>query len=225
MIEFVGFLIAMGLLDSLNPFSIGLQIMLLPIIKKKYHAIWYIIGVFVTYFVGGIVLFTGLDILIKNLLLNVDFSLMPFPVIKLVLGVLLLIYVIFKLFKKNSTTQNKKTFSIHPLALFLLGVSGTVFDLPTAFPYLVILAQATAMQFTILQVLPFLFLYCIIYALPMIIIQVSYDILHEKITPTLNKIAIWVDKINRLLIIIFSILLSLFLIIVSIFSLAGNSLL
>lgn len=201
MIEFVGFLIIMGLLDSLNPFSIGLQIVLLPIVKKQYHTIWYIIGVFVTNFIGGIVLFTGLDILFKSWFLNVNFSLMPYPLIKLVLGILLLVYAIIKIFKRNSIEESKKTFSVHPSALFLLGALGTVFDLPTAFPYLAILAMATEMHFTVLQVVPFLILYCIIYLLPMIFIQISYSFFHEKITPTLDKIKIWCDKVNRLLII------------------------
>lgn len=224
MTEFIVFLIVMGLLDSLNPFSIGLQIVLLPIVKKKYHTIWYIVGVFVTYFIGGIVIFTGLGILVKNWFLNVNFSLTPYPLIELILGMLLLFYVIIKIFKSNSTKQNIKAFSIHPGALFFLGASGTVFDLPTAIPYLAILAKATEMHFTILQVVPYLIFYCTIYLLPMIIIQMLYGILHEKITPTLNIITKWFDKINRILIITFSILISVFFIIDSIFSLAGKPL-
>lgn len=224
MIEFIGFLIVMGLLDSLNPFSIGLQIILLPIVKKRYHTIWYIVGVFVTYFIGGIIIFAGLDILLKNWLSNVNFSLMPYPLIEIILGVLLLFYAIIKIFKSNDTKQNKKAFSIHPGALFFLGASGTVFDLPTAIPYLAILAKATEMHFTLLKILPFLILYCVIYLLPMIIIQVSYSIFHEKITPTLNRIKIWFDKINRILIIAFSLIISIFLIIDSLFSFAGKQL-
>lgn len=224
MIEFILFLILMGLLDSLNPFSIGLQIVLLPILKNKHHILWYIIGVFVTYFFGGILIFTGLDVLLANLFSNINFSLMPYPLIELILGILLLSYTFITIFKRNDNKDSKKAFSIHPGALFFLGATGTIFDLPTAIPYLAILGRATVMKFTILQLLPFLILYCIIYLLPMIAIQITYLLFHEKILPSLNKIKMWFDKINKLLMVIFSLLISLFLILDSIFALVGKPL-
>lgn len=224
MFEFILFLIGMGLLDSLNPFSIGLQIVLLPIVKKKHHAIWYIVGVFTTYFIGGIAIFTGLDIIIKNVLLKTNFSVMPYPLIELVLGILLIIYVLTNLISNKKVEDNKKILTVNPTGLFLLGASSTIFDLPTAIPYLAILSKATSMNFSVIHILPFLVLYCIIYLLPMIIIQIVFSIFHERVIPRLMIIKIGFDKFNKVLTVIFSFIISGFLIIDSIFSLSGNPL-
>ena len=224
MIAFIVFIIVMGLLDSLNPFSIGFQIILLPLAKKKYHMIWYIGGIFITYFIGGMIIFTGIDIVLKKLFSNINFSQMPFPLIGLLLGILLLIYVIMKISNHNSSKKNTTEFSVHPRALFLIGSIGTLFDLPTAIPYFAILAKATQMNLTILQLLPILIMYCIIYISPMLIIQLLYSLFKEKIIPLLDKIKNWFDKLSNILLIIFSILIAGFLIADGLFSLTGRSL-
>jgi len=224
MFEFILFLIAMGLLDSLNPFSIGLQIVLLPIVKKKHHAIWYIIGVFATYFIGGIAIFTGLNIILKNIFLKTNFSAMPYPLIELVLGMLLATYILTKLISNKNVESSKKVLTVNQIGLFLLGASSTIFDLPTAIPYLAILSKATSMNFSVINILPFIALYCIIYLLPMIIIQIVFSIFHERVIQKLMIIKIGFDKFNKVLTIIFSIIISLFLIIDSIFSLLGKPL-
>ena len=224
MFEFILFLIAMGLLDSLNPFSIGLQIVLLPIVKKKHHAIWYIIGVFATYFIGGIAIFTGLNIILKNIFLKTNFSAMPYPLIELVLGMLLATYILTKLISNKNVESSKKVLTVNQIGLFLLGASSTIFDLPTAIPYLAILSKATSMNFSVINILPFIALYCIIYLLPMIIIQIVFSIFHERVIQKLMIIKIGFDKFNKVFTIIFSIIISLFLIIDSIFSLLGKPL-
>jgi len=218
MIEFIGFLIVMGLLDSLNPFSIGVQIVILPVVKKISHVIYYIVGIFVTYFIGGVAIFAGIDTLLKQWFVDINFSEWPFPYIGLILGTGLLVFAIFKIFKSNGIKANPKEFSVHPVALLFLGVSGTAMDLPTGFPYLAVLAKGIEIQFAVLQIAPLLALYCFIYVLPLIIIQLSYGALHEKISPALHGIKIWLERANRFIIIILSTITSLFLIITSILS-------
>ncbi len=224
MIEFLLMLIIFGLLDSLNPFSIGLQIILLPLVKKKYDAIWYITGVFLTNLIGGLIIYTGIDIIIENLFSEVDFSAMPYPLVQFGFGILLFTYIIIEIFtKRKNKIPIEKYYSITPFSLLFLGVSGTLFELPTALPYLAILEKATELQLSILQLLPLLVLYCIIYLLPMLIIQITFIIAQEKILPKLLRIKTWFDRYNKIIIICICSLLALLLIIDSIFSFSGNS--
>lgn len=149
---------------------------------------------------------------------------MPYPLIELVLGMLLATYILTKLISNKNVESSKKVLTVNQIGLFLLGASSTIFDLPTAIPYLAILSKATSMNFSVINILPFIALYCIIYLLPMIIIQIVFSIFHERVIQKLMIIKIGFDKFNKVLTIIFSIIISLFLIIDSIFSLLGKPL-
>lgn len=223
MTALVLFLVAMGLLDSLNPFSIGLQIALLPLTKKAHHSLFFILGTFVTYFCGGLLIYFGVNVVITQIINDIDFTKSPYIYIELILGIALLALAIKKSIQKGEEKSYKKSeLSVKPISLFLLGAGGTIFDLPTAIPYLAVLGKMAAMNISIITVILLLIAYCLIYLLPMISIYFAYILLKQKAEIVLMKIKGKFDKIANTSGIIFSYLIAVFLIFDSILSISGK---
>ena len=228
MIELVLFIITMGLLDSLNPFSIGLQIVLLPIAKKTYHTLFYILGTFCTYFVGGLLIYFGVNEIFGTFLSNIsiDFTKSPYIYIELGLGIILLLFSIYNTFKKqNKDNKKENANSVKPWALFLLGASGTIFDLPTAIPYLAVLSKMISMNLNLGLVILLLVFYCLIYLLPMIVIYIIYLLARKKAESILLNIKLLFEKVSKIAALIFSFIISIFLIIDALLSITGNPIL
>lgn len=57
MLYLVGFMLLMGVVDSLNPFTIALHILLLGILKNVNRIAIYVLGILIVYLVGGIAIF------------------------------------------------------------------------------------------------------------------------------------------------------------------------
>lgn len=215
----------MGLLDSLNPFSIGLQIALLPLSRKSHHTLYYILGTFVTYFIGGFVIYFGFVSLFQNFIsnFNIDFTKSPYPIIELILGIGLLSYVIFvSLINRQNIEPKKKEFSVKPFSLFILGATGTLFDLPTAIPYIAVLGKMGTMNLDPILAIFLLVFYCIIYLLPMLAIYTIHNLFKGKSENLINKTKVLFDKIAGVTAKIFSVGIAIFLIVDSILSMIGN---
>lgn len=57
--------IGLGLVDCLNPFTISTQVVLQPFVKKPTHTFYYIAGTYMSYLLGGVLIYYGIDKLIK----------------------------------------------------------------------------------------------------------------------------------------------------------------
>lgn len=225
MLEFIGLLVVMGLLDSLNPFSIGLLIVLLSIVKNKYHIIWYVVGIYITNLIGGLAIYAGLDAVVQYWFSKIDFGSVLISILMIFFGFVLLIFTTLQIPKKNNLDQIQKHFSDYPLSLFFLGVAGTATDLPSAFPYYAVLAGALENNLSLLEIFPFLVVYCLIYIMPLLIILTIYKLLSDKVlTPILKKINHILPVVNKYLVIIFGTTLALFLVVSGIFSLINRPL-
>lgn len=53
--------ISLGLLDCLNPFTISTQVVLQPFVKKPHHVLYYIVGTYLSYLFGGMLVYWGID--------------------------------------------------------------------------------------------------------------------------------------------------------------------
>ena len=203
MISILLYILFVGLIDSLNPFSIGLQIVLLSQTNKKYDTIYYILGTFVTYFIGGILIFFGVDYFISNYLDYIFTTQNPIIyVVESILTFLLIFFVVKTLLNKQ--IQNEKEIkSVKPIILFSLGAVGTIFDIPTSIPYIAFLSKMITMDYSIAKVIPYLLIYNFVYLFPMIAIQIVYLFYREKIIEKLNRIKIVINKINKWIILFF----------------------
>lgn len=207
MISILLYILFVGLIDSLNPFSIGLQIVLLSQTNKKYDTIYYILGTFVTYFIGGILIFFGVDYFISNYLDYIFTTQNPIIyVVESILTFLLIFFVVKTLLNKQ--IQNEKEIkSVKPIILFSLGAVGTIFDIPTSISYIAFLSKMITMDYSIAKVIPYLLIYNFVYLFPMIAIQIVYLFYREKIIEKLKRIKIVINKINKWIILFFCLVL------------------
>jgi cytochrome c biogenesis protein CcdA len=207
-------LVAVAALDSLNPTAISLQIYLLSTPKPIDRSIAFILGVFLTYWAAGLFAILGLRTLVVSMISNANVS-FPDPyvyTIQLLIGLALLIAgVSFK-----SSPQANRGESPQKLTLgrtFLLGMAVTLFDFPTALPYLAAIEQIARAKLDLFSIMGVLGVYNLVFVFPQIMLLAIYLLFHQQSTALLHRInrsiAIWSPKILRTLLIGLGILLSL----------------
>lgn len=139
-------LVAIAALDSLNPTGIALQIYLLSTPKPIARSIAFILGVFLMYWAAGLLAVLGLRTWLVSVIssVNVSFSEPHFYAIQLLIGLALLIGGL----KLDSSAQSpgKRPKKLTLGRTFLLGMAVTLFDLPTALPYLAAIEQIASGQ-------------------------------------------------------------------------------
>ena len=65
MIEIIGFTLGLAFVDCLNPATISTMAVILPLVKRVQHALYFLFSTFLVYFMGGVVLYYGFDRLLK----------------------------------------------------------------------------------------------------------------------------------------------------------------
>lgn len=197
-------LVAIAALDSLNPTATALQIYLLSTPKPIARSISFIFGVFLAYWTAGLLIILGLGQLMRTAISAVDFALSESYLygIQLLIGIVLSV-VGFML--KTSTQPSQKK---HPQKLtvdrtFLLGLAVTIWEFPTALPYLAAIEQITRAKLDLFGIMSILGVYNLIFVLPLIILLGIYIVFHQESAILLHRInraiAIWSPKILRIL--------------------------
>jgi len=185
-------LISLGILDSLNPASIATLLVLLPLVRKRWHSLIYIFGTLITYLLIGLSLYYGVDRYLKNFLVQISgrYS-MWIAITELVLGIAavigLIVFVVMIIRKiKNPGQKDLDMFSVKSAApYFLVGLSitATLSDAPTAIPYFGFIGVLVANPQPFLVTAASLLLYCFLYILPILILYIIYNkIQNEKFT-------------------------------------------
>lgn len=197
---------SLALLDSLNPASISLLIVLLPLVKKTSHVFFYIGGAFLTYLLIGLVFFHGVDRYLEKLIVEL---IEKYSVISTILGITagitliiigaLLTIRIIRSFKNEVELYKttKKTFikSVHPSMLLGLSVTSTLSDAPTSIPYIFFISKLAQINDPFIVMLIHIVIYCIIYILPMLILYAAYGMIKEKF----SSIETWTRNVMSLL--------------------------
>ena len=175
----------LALLDSLNPATIATMMILLPLVKKKWHSLIYITGTFVVYFSSGFLVFVGVDKYLKSIIADVlmKFSLY-IGVVELVIASALIIIGIIqsyklvrRIIKKEQSQKNYMAAvvkMVNPLALIVLAISSTLMDIPTAIPYFGFVGILSTSNTNILTAIVLFILYCFVYVLPMLILYLLF---------------------------------------------------
>jgi cytochrome c biogenesis protein CcdA len=205
MLFLFGFMLFMGAVDSLNPFTIAVHILLLGILKNVNRISIYISGILIVYLVGGIAIFTGFsavsDFLVEQFELIPDFVLYG---IEGLLGIVLAIYGILEWRKNSEKKQVSKSLDVSTWALIVLGAGGTLTDLPTAIPYLGFIAKMTEMRIDIITGILFLIGYCFIYTFPLTLIWILYLKFQDRIKDKMELIVKRIENANKYIMVIFS---------------------
>ncbi len=174
-------LIAIAALDSLNPSAIALQVYLLGTTKPIPRSIAFVIGIFFAYWTSGLLAVLGLDRLIQTVIVNSGFSLSTplFYIIQFLTGIILSIVGV----TLRIPTQSEPVKAPQKLNLaktFLLGMSVTILEFPTALPYFAAIEQIVRANLDLLSTMSILALYNLIFVLPPIALIVIYLFFHRQ---------------------------------------------
>ncbi|RAM50647.1 MAG: hypothetical protein C6Y22_15820 [Hapalosiphonaceae cyanobacterium JJU2] len=170
-------LFACALIDSLNPTGTVLQIYLLSTPRPIVRSATFIFGIFAAYWTGGLLFALGLTKVIADLFNSIDRFIY---VIQFISGVVLIAtgWTLNTSSKKQKTIKRPK--SLKPIHTFLLGMVVTVWDLPTAIPYISAIDQLIRLKLDLPRLMLALFLYNLIFVLPLIVLLGIYLLLKDK---------------------------------------------
>lgn len=204
----LAYLVAIAALDSLNPTTTAVQIYLLSTPKPIPRSVSFIAGVFITYWTAGLAVAFGASRLTINLP-SLPPSLMY--TLQLLIGIVLLV-VGWNLNKFAGDSQEAKRPAQLTIAqTFLFGSAATLWDFPTALPYLVAIERIVRSQFDLFTTMSILAIYNIIFVLPLIVLLGLYIYLGERSTNLMHRfnrsIQKWGPRILRVLLIGLGILL------------------
>lgn len=184
-------MLLLALADALNPATIATMMIILPIVKEKWHSLIFITGTFLVYFITGIIVFIGVDKYLKSFITGIaDRYSMHVGVIELLLAAIIITIAIIQTIKlinriiKKEPSKNDYMAAVvkmvNPSALVILAVSSTLMDIPTAIPYFGFIGILTNSG-TSLSLSIFLFIvYCLIYVLPMIILYLMFTLIQGE---------------------------------------------
>ena len=149
------------------------------------------IGIFFAYGTSGLLAVLGLNELIQTVIVNSGFSLSTplLNTIQLLIGVILLVVGITLRIPTQSEPV-KVTTKLTLARTFLLGMSVTVLELPTALPYFAAIEQIARANLDLLSIISILVLYNLIFVLPPIALVVIYLFFHRQtfVLPLLQRI-------------------------------------
>lgn len=204
MIFLLGFILVMGLVDSLNPFSIAVHIFLLGILKNTNRIALYVFGILLVYLLGGIAIFSGLTVIFSRFL--EQFALIPESALYLLqalLGFVLVVYGIVEYRKPHQSQMPSAESDVAGWKLFFLGAGGTLADLPTALPYLGVIAKMTEARMDVITGIFVLFAYNVIYILPLLIIWGLFLWFRNRVRNKMEAITQIIERINKYILVVF----------------------
>ncbi|UBF30119.1 GAP family protein (plasmid) [Kovacikia minuta CCNUW1] len=208
MSSLLAYLIPIAALDSLNPTTTAVQMYLLSTPKPVPRSVAFIAGVFITYWAAGLAVVLGANRLTSNLP-----GLPPLLMytLQLVIGIVLLI-VGWNLNKSATKSQEvKRPARLTIVQTFLFGSAATLWDFPTALPYLAAIERIVRSQFDLFTTMSILAIYNAIFVFPLIVLLGLYIYLGERsvnLIQAINQsVQKWGQKILRVLLIGLGILL------------------
>jgi len=196
--------VGLGIVDSVNPASIGFLILLFPLLRRSAEGLWYVAGTFVTYFATGLLLHLGLAATVPGILARVDEASWRF--IQLGAGIGLMALGLALAARKPRHRTERAIPRVAPFFLFLLGASNTIFDLPTSLPYLALLGRLGAEGAGLVAVVLTLLAYNLVYAAPMLALQIAFMVFHERLMPALARLGALLERANRAMMVGFPLL-------------------
>lgn len=175
-------LVGLALLDSINPSALAVTIYLL-LGGGSYvsRVMTYLAAVFATYLGIGVLLMLGLGSVWEY----VDGP--GAYVVQGIIGALLLGYAVLAPEKPRREERSRTPRSRSPGAIFLLGVTITVVEFSSAFPYLGAIAILTNADLTAVRWLPILVGYNLIFVLPPFLLMALYGAFGTRLRGRLER--------------------------------------
>ena len=188
-------LLALALLDSLNPITIAGAVFLLLTPRPVPRTVSFVAGASLAYLAGGVLLYIGLGAVFMEVL-----EYLSGPWVHALLVVLGGVLVGVGVWMERSPPREEvgRGFkNLRPGATFLIGASVTASDLPTAFPLLVAVERVTQAGLGTAGALAALALYVAVYALPLLLMVAGYLALRGGSVPFLRSAERAVNRWSR----------------------------
>lgn len=172
----------LALIDSLNPSALAATLYLLAQKSYALKVTTYMVAVFLSYLVIGVLFMLGLDTM---------WGYINGPVAYAVQGVAGALMLLYGIFAPNSKNADKKTARVPRSqglgAVFLLGLTISVVEFSTALPYLGAIAILTNADLTAIQWLPVLVAYNLVFVLPPFLLLGAYRAFGPRLGPVFER--------------------------------------
>ena len=176
----LGKLLALCWVDISNPAGISTMVILLSLVKKRSHALAYIIGAYVGYVACCAAVYFGVEKLLAGLLERI---VEQYPsavgITAVAVSAGCAIGFIFSAIYLVKVIKKEKEFSlegmlnvrfVHPAFLFILALGQSVIDMPYCFPALAYIGLLVSEGVGFAAALPYLALFCTVAELPLLLI-------------------------------------------------------
>lgn len=176
--------VAAALADSINPIAIAQQMLLQSVSRKKKHIWGFIIGIAITNFTFGLIVYFGFADFIRSVFQFLSVRYPDFLAwVSLISEIFLLMYVGYSLYTKwlknekmdglsdnKDRKNNKKIRNAGFWKLFGLGIVSCAMELTSALPYMTYIAFIIQANFSSAAIISMLIFYNIIFSLPLIVL-------------------------------------------------------
>jgi cytochrome c biogenesis protein CcdA len=208
MSDLLPIIIAIAVIDSINPNAFTVQVYLLSTTKPIARSLAFIAGDFLATWVAGLLITIGLAPIIAQIFSRFNQTII---LLQFILGVVLVL-VGFYFDKLNRQSKNTKHFkSLKPFNTFILGLAIAFAEAPTALPYLGAIEQIVRANLSFYQIVSILTIYNLVFVLPLIILLLIYTLLQQRAITVLNSIQHsvnqWFAKLMPVVLIIFGLIL------------------
>jgi cytochrome c biogenesis protein CcdA len=194
MLRQLGVVISVGLADSLNPSTVGPALLLSAGARRIRRVAEFILGVAVVNVLAGCVLLVGPARLLLGLVPHPQATIRH--LIELTAGVILVALAV-------ATWLSRRTLARRPLPMakadgrssaFVTGVSLAAVELPTAAPYLAIVAGIAASSATVPEQVLLVLIYNVAFVAPLLAILGALLIAGDRADPWLRTAGAWLQR-------------------------------
>jgi cytochrome c biogenesis protein CcdA len=194
MLRQLGVVISVGLADSLNPSTVGPALVLAAAPRRVRRVAEFTLGVWAVNLVAGLILLVGPARLLLDLV--------PHPrgtvrhIIELAAGVVLIALAV-------TTWAARRRLARRPLPMtdaegrssaFVTGASLSAVELPTAAPYLAVVAAIAASTATAPEQILLVLLYNVAFIVPLLAVLVALVVAGDRADPWLRRLGDWLAR-------------------------------
>jgi cytochrome c biogenesis protein CcdA len=194
MLRQLGVVISVGLADSLNPSTVGPALVLAAGRRRIRRVVEFTLGVASVNLLAGCILLIGPARLLLGLVPHPQASVRH--LVELAAGLLLIALAV-------ATWSARRRLAAHPLPMgkaegrsssFVTGASLAAVELPTAAPYLAIVAGIAASSATVAEQVLLVVVYNVAFLAPLLAILVALLVAGERADPWLRGAGAWLQR-------------------------------
>lgn len=190
MFGLLSYLGVIALADSINPTATILQIYLLSTPNPVKRSATFILGVFIAYFIAGWLFALGFTKIIENIIYYIGSYIY---ILQFLIGVAMIVFAlsINPYSSEKAIDKPKVTKAINT---FLLGLSVTFLEAPTALPYIIAIERIVQSKLSLIEVIVTLIFYNFIFISPLLGLLLIYLLYPEKSARLILKIGYKITK-------------------------------